>query len=126
MKTLRRVMGVTKRDKVRSEAILRELKASKLSVLIEERQLRYGGHKERYPEDRWVKFVTRAALPGQKKTGQQKQYCKTISKLLQKHGLTTDMMVDKKGWRTRLTEIFPKSNEEKPQPSPIGTEEAEN
>ena len=122
MKTLRRTMGVTKRDKVRSEAILRELKASKLSDLVEERQLRYCGHMERYPEERWVKFMTRATLPGQKKTGQQKQYCKSISKLLKKHELTTDMMANAGDWRARLSEKFPKSTERNPQLAPAGTE----
>ena len=128
MKIMRRAMGVTRRDKVRSDVILQELKASKLSDLVKERQLRYCGHVERYPEERWVKFAVRATLPGQKKSGRKKQYCKSISKLLKEYTLTTEMMKDAKnnegGWRTRLSEIFPKNNEKKLQiPISAGADE---
>ena len=77
---------------------------------------------ERYPEERWVKFMTRATLPGQKKTGQQKQYCKSISKLLRKHELTTDMMANAGESKARLTEKVPKSTERNPQLAPADTE----
>ena len=113
MKQLRRVVGVTRWDRVRSTAILQELKTSKLSDLIKERQLRYCGHVQRYPDSRWVKFAVSASIPGEKKTGNKKQYCKAISKLLKDHGLTTDMMKDANnkgdGWRRKLAEVFPKS-----------------
>ena len=122
---MRRARGVTRRDKVRSNVILQELKASKLSDLVKERQLRYCGHVERYPAERWVKFAMRATLPGQKKTGRQKQYCKSISKILKEYDLTTDMMKGAKknggAWAAKLREILPRTSE-KPQIS-AGSEE---
>ena len=120
MKLMRRIRGVRVTDKVRSEKILQELRASKLSDLISERQLRYCGHVERYPDDRWVKFAIRAVIPGQTKTGKQKQYCKSISKLLKHHDLTIDMMKDEKGtgngWRTKLQQLYPKAEAKNRQP----------
>ena len=120
MKLLRRVAGVTRWDRVKSDAILQRLRASRLSKLVEERQLRYCGHVQRYPDDRWVKFAVSATTPGETKTGRAKQYCKTISKLLKDHNLTTEMMKDADnkgvGWRRKLAEIFPKSSHTTPLP----------
>ena len=105
--------GVTRRERVRSDAILQGLKASRLSDLVKERQLRHCGHVERYPGSRWFRFAIRATLPGQKKTGKQKQYCKMISKLLRDNDLTTDMMKDakKKGGASnkKIQEMFAKT-----------------
>ena len=114
---MRRVKGVRLTDKVRSEEILRELKTSKMTDMVKERKLRYCGHMWRYPSARWVKFAAQAILPGQTKTGKQTQYCKSVTKLLKTHNLTTDQMKDADGkggaWSEKLREIFPKGDEEK-------------
>ena len=126
MKAMRRAWGVTRRDKVRSAVILEGLRASKLSDLIKERQLRYCGHVQRYPKERWVKCATRATLQGQTKTGKKKQYCKSISKMLKDLGLTKDMMKDANGkgatWAKKLREIFPKSRKKAQAQNPSGEE----
>ncbi len=67
-------------------------------------------------------------MPGQKKTGKQKQYCKTVSTMLKEHNLTTEMMNDAKNsggvWRKKLSEIFPRNNEKKLQtPKDAGANE---
>ena len=74
--------------------------------MIEERQLRYFGHMQRYPDDRWVKFATRAERPTQLNTGKAKQWKKKMSKLLKKHQLKTQMTQNKEEWRMKLNELF--------------------
>ena len=85
MKLMRRIRGVTKKDRIRSEAILRDLRVTMLSEMIVERQLRYLGHTQRYPSDRWVKFMQTAVRTGGQKTGKQKQYGKLITNLMKQY-----------------------------------------
>ena len=106
---MRRVKGVTKEDKLRSASILKDLKTSKLSDKIEERQLRYLGHLWRYGEERWTKFMLQAELPAQK-TGKQQQYRKHMTKLLKAKELNTGMMSNGKEWGAKLKELYPKEN----------------
>ena len=113
MSLMRRIYGVTVRDKVRSEVILANLGASMLSKLVDERQLRYHGHVQRYPDERWAKFITSAARPGQTLTGKRKQWIKQTSTRLQKLNLTTDMMKDKNKWNSKLDELFAKRGKAK-------------
>jgi len=119
MKLMRRIRGVTKEDRLRSRVILKDLKASKLSEMIEERQLRYAGHVWRYPDTRWAKFMLQAEQTGQK-AGKQRQYRKLLSKLMEEKKLTKDMMADTKTWGTKLREIYPRgeNDEGKQQPDP--------
>ena len=108
MKLVRRSRGVTKFDKMRSSTILSELKASALTELVEERQLRYLGHAWRYGEERWTKFMLQAERPGQVKKGRRRQYRKLISQLLIQKNLNTDMMQEKESWRAKLQELYPR------------------
>ena len=110
MRTLRRVRGVTKEDRLRSEVILKDLKASKLSEMVEERQLRYAGHVWRYPEERWTKFMLQAERPSQK-TGKKRQYRKHLTTLLKSKGLTTSLMTDRQGWADKLAELYPREKQ---------------
>ena len=110
MKIMRRLRGVTLLERMRSADILADLKATLLSDLINMRQLRYLGHIQRYPDDRWVKYALTAERPGQVNTGKQKQWRKEIVKKLEHRGLDIDMMTkpEKARWRERLNQIFPK------------------
>ena len=107
MRTLRRIKGVTKEDRLRSETILKELKVTVLSDMIEERQLRYAGHVWRYGDERWTKFMLQAERPSQK-IGKQRQYKKHLTRLLEEKNLNTDMMKNKKTWAGKLTKIYPR------------------
>ena len=63
---MRRVRGVVQaRDHWKNEKLIKDLKTSFLSEMIEERQLRYLGHAIRYPDDRMIKFMLFAERPGQ-------------------------------------------------------------
>ena len=111
---MRRVMGITLFDRLRSEDVLEKLKASKLSELVEERQLRYLGHVWRYNDGRWTKFALQAQIAGQRKQGKARQYRKVISKLLKKKGLTTQMMEQKDVWAAKLKELYPRGKDNVP------------
>src|ERR1700755_1804543 len=52
MKVLRLIRGVTKRDRVRSESIRRELGVLPVLTVGESNQLRWCGHMERMDEER--------------------------------------------------------------------------
>ena len=118
MKLLRRVQGVTKKDRIRSKTILKNLKTSKLSDMITQRQLRYLGHTQRYPDERWVKFMQSAETSGGQQSGKQKQYGKHITNLLKQFGLNKEMMQDKDLWKEKLAGLFTVSVEEEAEPTP--------
>ena len=51
MKILRRIYGVTRRDRVRNEEIRGALKCSDIVDMIEYRRRKYLGHVYRYPDE---------------------------------------------------------------------------
>ena len=106
MKLMRRIAGVTKRDRVRSREIHKQLGTTWLSRMIDERRLRYLGHIMRYPETRWVKFALEAERPTQDKTGKAKQWKKKMTQLLKKYKLTLKMTQNKDKWRAKLQQLF--------------------
>ena len=109
MAEMRKIRGVRRYpDRLRNQQILDDLKAAKLSDLMEEKQLRYIGHVQRYPDSRWTKFLVHAQRPGQVKVGRQKQWIKEVSKNLISRNLNTEMMKDKNEWRKKLEELFPR------------------
>ena len=87
---------------------LNDLRASLLSEMVEERQLRYVGHVFRYPEDRLTRFMLFAERPTPKWTGTRKQWVKERAATLERRGLDTGMMLDRNEWRKRLEENFPR------------------
>ena len=93
---------------MRSSEILRDLGTWPLSELVEERQLRYLGHIQRYPEGRWVKFMTTAERPGQLLTGRRKQWTKETSARLARLGLNMTQTQSKGIWKNKLAELFPR------------------
>ena len=113
MKLLRRIKGVTKEDRLRSVTILEDLRASRLSEMVEERQLRYLGHAWRYGENRWTKFMLQATRPGQTLTGKQMQLRKYLSKLLTEKQLTLEMTASADSWAANLEKLYPKKGKER-------------
>ena len=104
---MRRVRGVVQaRDHWKNEELIKDLKTSFLSEMIEERQLRYLGHSIRYPDDRMIKFMLFAERPGQQRTGKRKQYMKEIGATLDRRGLSTEMMKESQPWKMILEEVF--------------------
>lgn len=73
MKFLRRVKGVTRRDKVRNTKIREELGVAAITDFIEQRQLGWWGHLQRMSDSRPVKQVWEARVQAEKKRGRPRQ-----------------------------------------------------
>ena len=63
---------------------------------------------QRYPDERWVKFIYEAETYKGQKTGKQKQYCKLITGMLKQYGLNRESMQNRDEWRQKLHELFPR------------------
>jgi hypothetical protein len=64
MKYLRRVIGKTRRDKIRNEMIKMNLGTQPLQNIIEQAQLRWSGHLNRMDEERVTKQIWEARTEG--------------------------------------------------------------
>ncbi|KAJ3655554.1 hypothetical protein Zmor_014678 [Zophobas morio] len=103
MKYLRRVIGVTLRDHIRSSQIREQLQSKKLMDAIENKQLSWWGHVQRMNADRAAKQVWQAKVQGRRSRGRpQETWNNTIQKSLRKRGKTwieaKEMARNKKEW----------------------------
>ncbi|KAF5275497.1 hypothetical protein FQR65_LT16630 [Abscondita terminalis] len=131
MKFLRRVRGVTKKDKLRNSQIREDLGISSILEHIEEKQLSWWGHLQRMKETRPVRKVWEAKLTNKRKRGRpRKTWEKVIGEILEKRGTTwveaKSRARNKKEWCTNGVLIIYKTmssvrliREEVPYPSPI-------
>ena len=69
MKYLRRVIGKTKRDKVRNTTVREQTKVEDIKTKIEKNQLRWFGHVQRMNDNRIAKSVYRAKAQGKRPRG---------------------------------------------------------
>lgn len=69
MKYLRRVKGVTKLDRIRSDQIRKELNIESVEKFIEKRQMGWWGHLQRLKKTTQVKRIWEAKTTGKKKRG---------------------------------------------------------
>ena len=67
MKYLRRVVGVTRKNRVRNTQIREDLEMISILDFIEQRQLCWWGHMQRMDSDRRVKQVWEAKSGGERK-----------------------------------------------------------
>jgi hypothetical protein len=73
MRFLRKVVGKTRRDKIRNETIRRNLVVPPLQIKIEESQLRWKGHVLRMGEERIARKVFEAKVQGRRPVGRPRQ-----------------------------------------------------
>ena len=69
MKYLRRIKGITRRDRVRNEVVRQELKVEPILKKIYKQQLKWYGHLMRMNDSRPVKKVWQARMTGKRKRG---------------------------------------------------------
>ena len=87
MKVLRRIIGKTKRDRIRNERITSELNQEPIATRIERRQLKWFGHVHRMNETRKPKQYLIAKPEGNKTRGRQrKTYIDVIAEYGRKRG----------------------------------------
>ncbi|XP_045473983.1 uncharacterized protein LOC123680234 [Harmonia axyridis] len=103
MKYLNRVMGVTRRDRLRNEKIREELQVESLEEFIERRQLEWWGHLNRMEEDKLTRRIWEAKEVRKKRRGRpEKSWNEVIAAILEMKGtnVTTARRVskDRKGW----------------------------
>ena len=82
MKYLRRIKGVTRRDRVRNEVVRQELKVEPILKKIY-KQLKWFGHLMRMNDSRPVKKVWQARMTGKRKRGRpRKTWTNSIANIL--------------------------------------------
>ena len=69
MRVLRRIKGVTLRDKVKSVDIRKELDVSSIQEKVREMRLRWYGHMQRMEENNEVRAVGDTRVPGKRPRG---------------------------------------------------------
>jgi hypothetical protein len=69
MRCLRRLLGITLRDCVRNEEILRLCKAQPMETLLRQQRMRWLGHSLRMPDERLPKQLLWAQRPGTRPAG---------------------------------------------------------
>lgn len=89
MKVLRKIAGVTKIDKIRSDIIRKDLKIISVVQRIERQELRWFGHMVRMDEKRVVKEIWEMRMTGKKRKGRPRRKWNTeVAEALQTRGLT--------------------------------------
>lgn len=89
MKYLRRVKGITRRDRVRNEAIRKDLKVEPVVKTIERQQLKWLGHLVRMGEERQPKRVWQARAAQKRTRGRpRKTWNDAVAETLRDRGLT--------------------------------------
>jgi len=106
----RRLLGITRRDKVRNEDIRKKTGSRKLEDIIKERRLRWLGHVLRMDNSRTARQATHWELRGYKrKPGQsRKNWVDVIKRDLRQMDLTweeaEELANDKAEWRRRVAQ----------------------
>lgn len=108
MKYLRRVKGVTKRDRIRNEVIREELNIESVEDFIERRQLGWWGHLLRMEEKAQTRMIWESKAIGTKKRGRPKQtWDDVIGKILKKKAKSwveaKRLATDRKNWKKFIT-----------------------
>lgn len=89
MKYLRRVRGVTRRDRIRNTEIRKDLNVKPMAEFIEERQLGWWGHLQRMEGTRQVKRVWEAKIVKKKRRGRpRKTWDGAVGEILERKGTT--------------------------------------
>lgn len=103
MKYLRRVEGVTKMDRIRSEQIRNNLNIKKILTKIEEKQLQWFGHLVRLNKNIPVRKIWKARTEGKRNRGKpQKTWDQNIEEILGNRGTNTiqakELTLNRKEW----------------------------
>ena len=103
MQMLRRIKGVTRRDKIRSVDIRRELGVNDIKEKAREIRLRWYGHVMRMKDDNEVKKVMYMEVPGKRPVGRPKaRWMDRIVKDMEELKITEDDTQDRRFWRSRI------------------------
>jgi len=110
MKNLRRILRITKLDKIRNITILNKLDTNFLSTELKRRQLLYKGHTCRHNNNRWTKvldnYMSDNISKKHKHLNKKNNRLHYISLLLEEYNLDLGLSLDRKQFRTTVDNIF--------------------
>ena len=111
MKYLRKVKGVTRRDRIRNEDVRTELQIQSVLEFIENKQLSWWGHLQRMTDTRPAKEIWGARVQSKKGRGRPKEtWNKVVEKILRKRGKTWTeakrLSRNRKEWRQFVHNIL--------------------
>ena len=103
MRMLRRIRGVTLRDRMRSEDIRRELRVESITAKIRTARLRWYGHVRRMEENNWVRRVMEMEVDGRRARGRPVlRWMDNIRQDMRLHGLRDEDAQDRTLWRRMI------------------------
>ena len=106
---VRWMCGVTLKDRIASEELLRRVGVESVSLLVRRGRLRWFGHVERKPVDDWVKNCQELDVDGKAGRGRsRKTWLECVRGDLKDFGLKVTDTKDKDNWRK---EVFGKTSE---------------
>lgn len=108
MRMLRRIKGVSLRDKQRSDDIRNELGVCNITKKIKEARLRWFGHVERREEDNPVKRVTKEEVAGKRGRGRpKKRWSDCVKEDMKEAGVRREDALQRSAWRAKIKATDP-------------------
>ena len=108
MKMLRRILGVSMRDRWKNEDIRKELGVCKISEKIKEIRLRWYGHIVRAGEQNMGYSTLKRPIPGRRRRGRpKKRWIDGVQEDMRSKGLTDRMAQNRPQWRKRIRAADP-------------------
>ena len=99
-KMIRYMCGVSWKDKISSEELLREVGLEAIDVIIGRNRLRWYGHVVRKDEEDWVKRCMNLEVMGKRERGRPKKTWRdNVERDMKKLGLTENDARDRPSWR---------------------------
>ena len=100
---LRRIKGVTRRERERNDDIRRELGVEKITSRIRTARLRWYGHVKRMEDGNEVRRTMEVVVEGRRSRGRPKlRWIDNIKKDMELHDLTDLDVFDRAQWRKRI------------------------
>ena len=108
MRMLRRIKGVTLRDRVKSVDIRKELGVSSIQEKVRETRLRWYGHMQRMEENNEVRAVGDMRVPGKRPRGRPRgRWVDGFRRDLQALRITPEDVQDRTFWESRIRAVDP-------------------
>ena len=102
MRMLRGILGVSRREHMRNEDILRILHITPIDEVMRGGRLRWFGHVQRRDADNVTRRVMELAIPGARRRGwPKKTWHYQIKEDMMTVGVTEDVALDRNEWRRR-------------------------
>ena len=99
MRMLRRIKGVTLRDKVKSVDIIKGPRVKSVQEKVSEMRLRWYGHMQRMEENNEVRAIVDMIVPGKRPRG---RWMDCVQRDMQELWITPEDAQDRTFWKSRI------------------------